>query len=170
MHSDSSQRSRQSIQQRLTNMGSRLRERSRHANGFSLVELLVVILIVGVLAAIAIPSFVGQKGKAVDAQAKELVRTAETTAESMATASNSGYEKVTPTEMNGFEPAIHIVASKSEAYLSAATGTATTYSVTTKSTNGDEFTITKTATGQVTRQCVSPLAKTGCAGAETATW
>ena len=44
----------------------------------------MVILIIGILAAIAIPSFLSQKSKATAAQAKELARTAETTAETYA--------------------------------------------------------------------------------------
>jgi type IV pilus assembly protein PilA len=49
--------------------------------GFTLVELLVVILIIGVLASIAIPSFLGQRAKANDAGAITALRTARTAIE-----------------------------------------------------------------------------------------
>jgi type IV pilus assembly protein PilA len=139
-------------------------------DGFSLIELLVVVLIIGVLAAIAIPSFVGQKDKATDAQAKELARTAQTAAEAIGTDHNGHYDNVTVKELKQDEPSIPVAVSATEAYLSSTTHATDEYSVTVTAADGSEFTISRAGNGAITRQCTSTAGKQGCAGNETSTW
>ena len=59
--------------------------------GFTLVELLVVMLILGILAAIAIPAFFNQKEKANDSQAKAYAHSAQVAMETYATDNGGSY-------------------------------------------------------------------------------
>jgi prepilin-type N-terminal cleavage/methylation domain-containing protein len=54
----------------------------RRDEGFTLIEILVVLLILGVLAAIALPTLTGQKEQAYDTDAKSLARNLQTHVES----------------------------------------------------------------------------------------
>ncbi len=134
----------------------RLRQRLSNESGFTLIELLVVILIIGILAAIAIPSFLNQKGKANDASAKELARTAQTTAETYATEHNGEYTGLTTKELVKIEKTINTSSTAGNAYIEDPGGVSgvsgTGYTVTATSTNGDKFSIVNSA-GTVTRTC-----------------
>src|SRR5271156_6152008 len=144
----------------------RLHQNVSREGGFTLIELLVVILIIGILAAIAIPSFLSQKSKATDSSAKELARTAQTTAETYATDHGGNYESMSVTSLQAYEKSIPACPNTSNACLETVTVGATpfeTYEVTALATDGHKFTIKRLATGSTERTC-TPTGKTGAEG------
>jgi type IV pilus assembly protein PilA len=81
------------------------RRRLADESGFTLVELLVVILIIGMLAAIALPAFLSQRTKAQDSQAKVYVTTA-AKALGVWHTDNSTYAGADAAALQGVEPSL----------------------------------------------------------------
>lgn len=133
-------------------MFMKIHKRMKSQKGFTLIELLVVIIIIAILAAIAIPTFLGQRQKAQDSAAKSIVRNSMTAIES-AYVDTQDFTDVTQAMLVAIEPSIAwpaagaagVCTAPAAASLAAsnivswAVPTNATYEVGTWSASGKEF-------------------------------
>jgi type IV pilus assembly protein PilA len=121
----------------------------RDARGFTLVELIVVLLMLGILAMIALPTFIGQRAKGQDSEAQAMVRTAHTALRTHEMDHDTF--DATRADLQKIEPAIGEASAAFDV-----NGDVTTFTITELSDSGTEFTLTRDGTGQMTRSCSNP--------------
>jgi type IV pilus assembly protein PilA len=124
--------------------------------GFSLIEVLVVILVIGILAAIALPMFLSQRQKGQDAEAKSNARNMVTALESCY-ASDRSYASC-DTSQDVEELGIDVGSGSGEVSLAL---DANSYTAVGNSISGNRFTISRTSGGAPNKTC-SASGKGGC--------
>ena len=81
-------------------MLTRFRDRAEDEAGITLSEVLVVIMIIGLMAGMAVPGFVCQKGRASDDSSKVVARAAAAAMETYANDNLGAYDGATPSILN----------------------------------------------------------------------
>jgi prepilin-type N-terminal cleavage/methylation domain-containing protein len=144
-------------------------------HGFTLIEMLAAMLIVGILAAVAIPSFLSQQSKADGSSAEILAQTAETAAKTYAAEHGGSYtwgnNKHGLEALHEIEPGINTSDSAAAELAKAkevSHGAGYELAVTDART-GDTYTIKLTAKGTLEHLCKSPKLH-DCSKGKTGKW
>jgi type IV pilus assembly protein PilA len=125
--------------------------------GFTFVEVLVVTIIVGLLAAILIPAVLGQQEKAQGGAAQSLLRSGASAIESAAV--DAGYAAITTAKLHDVEPNVawqtDAGATTSANAISVTALSDAGYTLTTTTPDGTTFSLVRDATSvpAITRTC-----------------
>src|SRR3954453_8376905 len=92
-------------------MLTKLRNHRHEEDGFTLIELMVVVLIIAILIAIAIPTFLGAQNRARDRGAQSNLRNALTAAKTVATDNSGQFDQVDIAALTAAEGSLSFVAS-----------------------------------------------------------
>lgn len=149
--------------------------RLKTQSGMTLIEILVVILIIGVLTSIAVPSFLGQQTKGQDACSKSMAKQMHTAAETYFQDHNNSYVGMTIPDLHEIETSITSAggcATGNGTQSTGMTATATgcsggagsdSFCVGSLSQTGNWFMIQQTAGRAVTKVCsVGGVGPGGC--------
>ena len=134
----------------------------REENGFTLVELLVVMLILGILAAIAIPAFFSQSQKAQNADAQQTANTARKAVLSRLV-ENDNIDSITTNELIGIEPTL---ASASNFYVIPSNAGYGGFAVAVGSKTGTYFAYLFDSKRTTSKVCL-PAGGSGCSSSST---
>jgi type IV pilus assembly protein PilA len=140
--------------------------------GFTLLEVLVVMLVIGILAAIAVPTFLGQQEKGKDAEAKSNARNLMSQVESCFTPKEDYRECDTEAELGG-NLGIPYGTAPGEASVTAAGQNSFTIVAVSKSTTGgasNTYSIVRETNGLTTHSCTAGSSGTDGGGCRGGTW